>query len=160
MATVLLSIEGVLRADYGDATIDSGVFLYHALSDGGFRVVLTTLDLSPVAQAHWLRVNGFRQHVELLHALPDDLDDTYTRMRQVRAVRGRGEPISFVVDPSTDVARECLYMGVVSMLMLNPVYVAPEARPDWTGARRPWAELVAEVERQKDMRSAEQEQPA
>lgn len=154
MSAVLITIDGVLRSQQG-ATIMDGLLVYSALSEA-YDVMLLADVIDLEMTERWLKVNGFRNHNKVYPRAPEYVSDTDSRIMQVGTVRAAGHSIAFVLDPSVEVAERLLRISVPTMLFLQPKYVAAASRPDYDGSPRPWDELVAEVELQREARSMEE----
>lgn len=144
--TVLIACEGVLRDNVG-TPIPEGISLYAMLCQG-YRVTLC-LD-SPLPQVeHWLRVNGLDRHDHVI-----DTSVAYAgtdlRDRQI-AVERTLSRVDMLLDPSPERVASGMRHGIPSLLFAHPRYARPEFRPDLTRKVRPWEEIAAEIDAQKEI---------
>lgn len=155
MSITVLVVEGVLRQETGDGVIGPGKILYQALAEIG-KVALVSNSLHEDKVEYWLRINGFRDHEYLFPARTDDpFEVGGTRLKQVQSVTATQHSIDFVVEPDPEIAARLMHDGVPTMLFLHPRYARPEFRPDWEEKVTPWDTLVAEVESQTLLRTAD-----
>jgi hypothetical protein len=91
---------------------------------------------------HWLRSN-------LIIGYGDIYDDRYffegqdLRSRQLAIARSKGR-VELFIDPDADRCAEALQLGVTTILFASPKFVRTIRKV------RPWEDMRAEVERQKD----------
>jgi hypothetical protein len=152
-ATVVLVVEGVLRAHVGDRPLPAGMLLYHGLSSIG-HVALVSNDDDAEWTSRWLRTNGFSNHNYLITADPA-VEPRQRRLAQISKLREAGHQIEFIVEPDPAEAAVLLANGISAMVMTHPRYSKPEHRPDYNDDIKPWADFVSEIERQQALRSSD-----
>lgn len=154
-ATAVIVVEGVLRQQVGDGTIPSGIRLYSGLSQ--IMKVALISDDDEESVKRWLRLNGLKDHPQLVARAPmDHPDATVKRLKQLGVLRSFGCNIEFVVEPDPAVATVLLEHGFPVFAALHPQYSRPEFRPDFEGTVVPWDSLVAEVDRQREQRASDE----
>lgn len=151
--TAVIQIEGVLRRPVGGGVIDSGRRLYHGLA-GTYRIVLATRDDDREYHGGWLGMEGFSKHD---HVVYGDIPVSGTREwwpSLARALKGQyGYDVDVFVIPDPHDAAELIGHGHNVLLFAQASYALPEWRPDATPGVVPWAELTAEVTRQRQLRA-------
>jgi hypothetical protein len=150
VASALISVDGVLR-DASGLPISEGVRLVAALSEG-YRVILASRDVDD--DVMWLRIEGIKDHQEVLGDTPGYLRGQDQRLAQVDHLLGRGEGLTLVVDPDPSRVALVMHKGVVGVLFGHPKFARPEYRQDYTHTVRPWDEMVAEIEKQQVLASS------
>lgn len=138
--TALIELTGVLRADNGSPIVE-GTMLYNALA-AWQRLVVVVEDAE--ADERWLTINGFREHAQLL------VGEMPLAVRQARGKLGMD--VQLVVTPSPATAAASMHAGVTTLLFAHPRFARPEFRADYDGDKREWAEIVAEIDAQRDTR--------
>lgn len=151
MTLVAIVVDGVLRQDSGDGVIPSGLLLYNTLKETA-RLALLTDDERPQTH-HWLKVNGFVDHMYVIPPTALGLGSRETRKRQIRRLYKEGNNLAFVVEPDPEVAACLLQEGFPVMLAMHPKYSRPSFRPDYDEFTTPWSVLTEEVDRQRDLRA-------
>lgn len=147
LGTVVLTLEGVLggKDDDVDLTTTSldplGHALYIGLSKVSRLVIASAVERRFVE--HWLRLNYLSSH-QAVTALDD---------RLVARLRAGGENVELVIDANAERAAASLRNGVPTMLFTRPLYARAGHRPDLPQLQRPWAEVVAESQRQRAARA-------
>lgn len=138
MGTALVALEGILRTEVGDP-IPEGIKLYRVLAEH-YRVVILC-DESKEKAEHWLKAN-------LIIGYADIYDDSIAfegqdlRARQLAVAKSQGR-IELFVDPDVDRCAFALANGVATMLFASPKFIRT------TREVRPWEDLAAEVDRQR-----------
>lgn len=146
MASALIAFEGVLRN--GDKAIPEGRRLLAALA-GIYRVIVALDDSEVEAFNYWAKMEGVTQHEEVLAGnLPAALRGQDARLAQVEFLRGRGEHLALVIDGNPAHVRAAYEHGIAGLLFTEPGRTRPEWSPDWDETPVPWADLVADIERQ------------
>lgn len=151
--TALVALDGVLRGPHGQP-LTEGVALYYALSHVYRLVVLTDDDDKP-ADDHWLKVEGLREHVEVISPGQVALRGDGVRERQLAYCRGRGMTVALLLDASPANIAVAVRHGVAGVLFTQPRYARPEFRPDSSRGARAWGELAAELEAQAEMHTSD-----
>jgi hypothetical protein len=151
---VAITIEGVLQQVVGDAPIPTGKHLYEGLSNVAGIALIT--DQDPEVVNRWLGLNGFDKHAFIVpRDVIDPEDLAERRALQVRRLRSYGADVGLVIDSDPMAVRALFRDGVAASLYLSPVYSRPEHRPDYDGEVRPWDDLVAEIERARELRASD-----
>lgn len=138
MATAFVALDGVLRTEVGDP-IAEGVKLFRILSQH-YRVIIAS-DHDPEQTEHWLKTN-------YIVGYGDIYDNRYffegqdLRARQISIALAQGR-VDLVVDPDADRCAFALSKGISTMLFASPKFVRTQRDV------RPWEDLAAEVERQR-----------
>lgn len=155
MTITVMTVEGVIRQNNGDGVIHQGQLLYHALASTS-KVALVSNSLHEDKVEYWLRINGFRDHAYLFCARTDDpFEVAGSRLRQIRSVTDTQHAVDLVIDPDPEIAAALMHEGIPTMLFLHPRYSRPEFRPDHEEEVTPWDRLVAEVDSQALLRTAD-----
>lgn len=139
---VAVALDGVLRAEIGDAPISEGFNLYQALVTT-YRVCVVLDNQDTELAALWLRKEGLRNYVQLHQRRP--LDDRRMQYKRLQAVG----PVELVIDSDPAAVAAAAGLGIPSMCFLHPRATRPEWRPDYEKQPRAWEELVAQVETQR-----------
>lgn len=149
-----ITVEGVLQQTVGDGPIGAGQALYEGLSNT-FKIALIT-DQEPEKVNRWLALNGFDKHV---YVVPKDVADpedvSKRRVQQVARLKSYGGAVDLVFDPDPAVVEALFKQSVPAMLYLSPAYSRPEYRPGFKDEPTPWTDLVAEVERARELRAGD-----
>lgn len=154
MSTIAFAISGVLRAEVGSGIIHSGMRLYKSIIDHGFTVELLSDSMDTASDNHWLSVNGFYEHAHVLAAEVVDDDLVATRLRQAKIIRADLQSdLQFIVDHDLRVIEAAFTEGIPCLAFLLPKYQRPEFRPDFSDKPRAWDDVVAEVDRQREMKA-------
>lgn len=154
MRAVAIALDGVLRKPLDVEAQDFGASLLYAGLTEMFRVVvLGTEDREK--DEHFLGVNGLRRYVKIEGLRPEDGEGVVAQKRaQINRLRAEGFVFEFVIVPDPELATELFEDGVPVLLYMHPTYGAKQYRPDV--AIRPWDELVAEVEFQRQVLADQQ----
>ena len=139
---VAVALDGVLRADIGNAPIPEGFNLYQALVTT-YRVCVVLDDTNTEMAALWLRKEGLRDYVQLHQRRP--LDDRAMQYKRLQAVGS----VELVVDSDPAAVVAATDLGIPAMCFVHPRAQRPEWRPDYEKAPRAWDELVASVEKRR-----------
>lgn len=153
--TIVIVVEGVLKQNSGESVIPQGMRLYHSLKDHA-KVALVSNSLNEEVVEHWLKVNGFTDHVHFIGAsVTDPFEVGGTRKRQLSALREYNNVVEMVIEPDPEVAAILMEEGYTVAAFLHPRYSRPEFRPDYVAEVTPWESLVAEVERQAELKASD-----
>lgn len=154
MASALIAAEGVLRVR--GKTIPEGRRLVSALAQV-YRVVIALDDNEVDAFGYWAKMESIKGHTEVLPGLlPLSMRGGDPRVAQIDFLRGRGEHLALLVDADPTHVQAAFEQGMLGMLFCDPGLMRPEWRPDWDETPTPWADLVAEIERQHYTESQQQ----
>jgi hypothetical protein len=148
---IVMSLDGVIRADNGDL-IPPGLILYRGFHSLGRVILLTELDR--VRAEAWCVLHNLADYDELIDQTVVIDPDEPLRLRQLHVARSRA-PIDFYLDSDPTWVAKAFEMGITSVLFSHPSYARPEFRPDAPKGIRPWDELVAERTRQQAMIAAD-----
>jgi len=137
--SALIALDGVLRTETGDP-IPDGIKLYRILAES-YRVIISS-DLSPALTEHWLKSN-------MIVGFGDIFNDTHfyvgqdLRTRHIDIAKAQGK-LELFVDSGADHCAYALSLGIPTVMYANPTFVRT------TRIIKPWADLQAEVDRQKE----------
>jgi len=153
-STCVIVADGILRHPISGQPTTVGRRLYTGLA--------TTYRLAVLSDTHatlatWLRVEGFTPPAEYVvtSQATDPDDPAARRLDQLRRLAAYGCAVELVIEPNPAVAAVLLGHGYTVMLLAHPAYAQPSWRPDYTGSSRRWDDLVAEIDRQRTLRSAD-----
>lgn len=141
-----MALEGVLAGRDDDIELSqaqlepAGHLLYASLART--RLVLATRQERRLVD-HWCRLNGLQSHASIVF-----LDD-----RTIQRARGAGEVIDLYIDHDGARTASALRNGVPILLFSRPLYARASHRPDLPQLQRPWAEVVAESQAQREARA-------
>lgn len=157
MSQIGFALDGVLRRITDAQSLDpNGRLLFEGLKNLGRITFLAdgfTRDRSLIE--HFLKMNRISEYVDIDISVPSDGPDTVSRrLTQLNRLRRTGA-ISFVVEPDPKIAAALMADGVLTLLYMHPQFTVPSWRPDYIGGVRRWDDLVAETERQEDLRADE-----
>lgn len=123
MKHVAIAIQGVLRDPVNGQPSESGRSLYLALT-AGYRVTLLADIGDQIITGHWLKVEGFDQHINVLHA-------ESTRYLQIKALRALG-PLELVVTAEPELAHDLFTLGQAHLVYIHPrQYTSLPPRQEW-----------------------------
>lgn len=162
MSTALIDVEGVLGEHsviHGFHPIPEGVRLAKALQ-GGYQVILSTIQGGPEAVEFWLRINGMSKpafYEDLLHRQPEwaDLEDWELRARHARVLRTTGSDVGLVVSADPQALLAATEMGFPCLFFINPGYRWGEYRPDKKRLPRAWQDIEDEMTRQVELKATD-----
>ena len=150
-------LDGVLRRIADSQAIDpNGRMLFEGLKSFG-RITFLADGFSRDRKLieHFLKFHRITDYVDIdISVLSDGPDTVARRLTQISRLRRSG-PVSFVVEPDPKIAAALLSEGIPAFLYLHPQFTVPSWRPDFGGRLRRWDDLVAETERQEDLRADE-----
>lgn len=131
-----------------------GYKLYEGVRRGWTNVCVASTVFDPEALKRWLKINGFAKWEKLeckssSSAMPPA---EWVGGHMVDVYRSNGWEVGPVVSSDPTVVRLALMRGVPAWLVAHPTYMRPEHRPDAVREPRAWDSLVAEVERQHEMK--------
>lgn len=133
---ILLSLDGVLRAESGEPN-RTGVIIYYALNEA-HRVALITKD-SLTDSKHWLNSHGIIGYDDLLDNAVE-LEGEDLKKRQFTLSRSKA-PVELYVDSDPSMCAWVISQGVATLLVSNPSYLPIEHRPDAPSKVRKWADI-------------------
>jgi DNA-binding transcriptional ArsR family regulator len=149
---IAMLIEGVLKSPASEASIQTGMHLYHAFIEVEHRLHLIAEDLDEVTR-DWLKYTFIPGYITLSAVEPLDMAQR-TLHRTLGKLRATGA-IDLVIDPDPVRAADSYRRGYSVMPLLIPAYARPHWRPDYDETPRPWDELATEVDRQKLLAAAQ-----
>lgn len=152
-----ITLDGVMRRITDQSVPNpNGLMIFEGLKQFGRVTFLAdgfTRDLAPIE--HFLKLHRITGHVGIdVSVLSDGGSIVDRRLVQIGRMRRNG-PISLVIEPDPKIAAGLLADGVPTLLYLHPQYSVPSWRPDHDGAPRRWDDLVAETDRQNNLRAEE-----
>lgn len=157
MSQIGFALDGVLRRVNDAQSLDpNGRLLFEGLKNLG-RVTFLADGFNRDRKfiEHFLKFHRISEYVDIdITVLSDGPDTVSRRLTQINRLRRTG-PITFVIEPDPKVAAALLADGVPTLLYLHPQFTVPSWRPDFGGRLRRWDDLVAETERQEDLRADE-----
>ncbi|MFE6745896.1 hypothetical protein ACFVGM_08605 [Kitasatospora purpeofusca] len=146
MLTVVLVVEGVLRAPGGDGHLETGYGLYQALAPVS-QLYLLTHEFEEEELTTWLKRQRLTGHLGVLNSPAPGPAGRLDVLERVRSFR-----VSLVIEPDPACAAAELAAGWTTLLHTHAAYAQPRWRPDYDGTPRPWGELTAEIDRQQLLR--------
>jgi hypothetical protein len=152
-----LVLDGVLRRINDSQAVDqNGLLLFEGLKNlGRITFLADGFNRDRTVIEHFLRFHRISDYVDIdITVLSDGPDTVSRRLTQIKRLRRTG-PITFVVEPDPKIAAALMADGVSTLLYLHPQFTVPSWRPDYIGGVRRWDDLVAETERQEDLRADE-----
>lgn len=151
--SIAITAEGILRQLIGGAPVPQGQRLYAALGSL-YRLVVLTDEPDATEMKNWLYTENFRPNpVWVLPRLPIYGETPNARWMQLARARNYGAQIDAVIDPDPAVCAYLLSQGFLTLNALHPSYALPEWRPDYDAALKPWDEIEAEIDRQRELRN-------
>jgi hypothetical protein len=158
MATIAMSIDGVLTTENGNENIlntessNAGKVLYSALKETS-RLLLLSNDPSKDRVKSWLARERFTRYADV-HCYPIDTNMTYAewRVKHIKDMIGIGHNISFFIDADPEAVGKALEAGVNSMLVAFPGVIP--GRMDKEYEYSPWYSLVDTIEQQSMLRAS------
>lgn len=145
---IVITVDGVLKHPDSDSPINEGLTFYRALIETKHRVILLTESLSKPA-IEWLRHQRAEGFVKIYGIDPADLEQG-TLLRTLARVRHTGR-VDLLIDPDPGRCAKAFAAGYTVMPLLSPSFARPHWRPDYESTPRPWEELDAEVQRQRQI---------
>lgn len=153
--TAVMQVEGVLRKPVTGAPIDEGRRLYHGLA-GTFDIVLVSEGNDQQYYKTWLGMEGFAKHAHVVYSgeWRPEADNWWVRTAGMLKLSYGYNTALFVIPDPLD-ATALIGRGYSTLLFTQASYALPEWMPDSKPGIRPWAELIAEVERGRALRAAD-----
>lgn len=149
MLTIVMVLEGVLRAAGTEAQFETGWALYQALALNS-RLYLMSSEWTEAEMTPWLRGRNLSGHLGYLYAPGNGPAARLDALQRVRSWR-----VSLVLEPDPSCAAAEIEAGWNVLLHTHAAYSRPEWRPDYTGTPRPWDELTNAIDRQTALRGAD-----
>lgn len=156
MLAAVMVVEGLLRAEDGEAHRDVGWSLYQALAKNT-RLYLLSATWTEEQCALWLAKRQLRGHIGYLH---QTIPGTAGRLEALDRIRSWH--IGLVLEPDPSIAAALLRAGWSTAVITHSTYTQPQWRPDYDATPRPWDDLTDAVEQQTALRLTDprtQEQP-
>jgi hypothetical protein len=135
----IVALEGVLKNEVGDP-IPDGIKLFRVLAEQ-YRIIISS-DMSGELTEHWLRSNLIIGYGEVYDSSMF-YEGQDLRLRHLDIAKSKGK-VELFIDPDADYCAEALRIGIPTMMFASPIFVRT------TRKVRPWDELKAEVDRQRD----------
>jgi hypothetical protein len=135
----IVALEGVLKNEVGDP-IPDGIKLFRVLAES-YRIIISS-DMSGDLTDHWLRSNLIIGYGEVYDSSMF-YEGQDLRLRHLDIAKSKGK-VELFIDPDADYCAEALRIGIPTMMFASPIFVRT------TRKVRPWDELKAEVDRQRD----------
>lgn len=153
VSSCVITVEGILRKYVTEATIPTGICLYHGLANT-FNVLLAT-DLEKAELDRWCSIEGLTRHaaVEYNEGTVSFMDPDFRRRFQVNSLRNRGYSIDLVIEPSPVIVTKLLMEGYTTMLFTHADYSLPQWRPDYEHKVRPWEEIETYENKMAELRA-------
>lgn len=150
MASVAITVEGVLRRTTGGQPIVQGLDLYYGLATRNKIVLITDeKDTGTTELAWWLHMEGMHEHQRIVYSSPMwDGDVSERRVCQVNAARRLGHDIQLVIEPDPAVSAGLITSGYNTLTFTHASYSVPSWRPDYKLVPTPWDKLSEQVERE------------
>ena len=161
MPAIAVTVEGVLRKVAGGQPIAVGVDLYYGLATRAKLILLTDeLETARDELEHWLRVEGMNEHAQILWNDPvwgiyAESPDT-RRVHQCNRARLHGHVVDLVVEANPLVSAALIESGYNVLTFSHAEYSVPAWRPDYKFKPAPWDQLVQRVEREAELRAADE----
>lgn len=154
--TAVFQVEGILRKPVGGQPLDSGRRLYHGLASM-YSLVLVTESTDRQQIKTWLAMEGFDKHAHIIHDMDTGVAGTgiwwLTTANMLR--NNHGYNIEYFVLNDPEAASYLIKYGYSTLLVTNAAYALPEWRPDADKGVTAWADLAAEIDRQRTLRAAD-----
>lgn len=147
-SSCVIVIPGVLMQIVSSAPIQTGIQLYHGLSET-FNVLLVTDDNKEKTD-YWLKLENLNKHGTVLYG---EETQGSQRLKQVSSLRVRGFSVDLVVEPDPVIAAELIRNGFSVCNFLHSQYSYPTWRPDFEGKTRGWEEIQKQVEMDRYLKS-------
>lgn len=135
----IVALEGVLKNEVGDP-IPDGIKLFRVLAES-YRIIISS-DMSGDLTDHWLRSNLIIGYGEVYDSSMF-YEGQDLRLRHLDIAKSKGK-VELFIDPDADYCAEALRIGIPTMMFASPIFVRT------TRKVKPWDELTAEVDRQRD----------
>lgn len=155
MSAVAITVEGVLRKSFGGAGIPSGMNLYYGMATRAKIVLLTSEMQKEGGLEHWLLVEGMAEHVRIIWSdvVLQSMPAAEERLRQLAEARQLGFDIELVVESDPAVSARLLAGGYNTLTFTHAEYTVAAWRPDARLKVKPWDDLVAQVDREQELRA-------
>ncbi|MEU1816035.1 hypothetical protein ABZ543_12690 [Streptomyces roseifaciens] len=147
--SVVMVVEGILRAPDSEAHFDTGWGLYHACAPNTRLYLLSHTWAAPDIQP-WLAKRHLTRHLQYLHQPDPGPAGRLEALDRLRSWR-----VSLVIEPDPECAAAEINAGWNTALVTHPQYTQARWRPDYPGRIRPWDQLTHAIERQTELRLAD-----
>lgn len=147
--TVVIVVEGVLRAPVAGAPILQGKLLYYGLASM-MSVVLFSRETPKEELDQFLMLENMNLHA---HVVYPDKPYSWLTARSKMAQLRRQYSVEMVIDADTPACAELLEDGFNVLHFLHAEYAVPSWRPDYEFKVRPWDSLAAQIAKNAELRS-------
>ena len=144
--SVLIFMDGVLRKPFDKSPLFEGLNLYKGLNEVNRVVVLA--DDKEKADV-WFKKNTVNAKLDDIVG-PSRVVSDNPKLQQVLDCQSKGK-IDFVITDDSDLARDLLERGIMTMVFLSPRYARPEFRPDAREGVKSWDKITEELDRQQGL---------
>lgn len=144
--SVLIFLDGVLRKTGDKSPMFEGLNLYKGLNEVN-RVVILAEDKEKADL--WFKANTLNAKLDDIIG-PSKIVSDNPKLQQVLDCQAKGK-IDFVVTDDSDLARDLLERGIMTMVFLSPRYSRPEFRPDAREGVKSWDKITEELDRQQGL---------
>lgn len=143
---ILMFLDGVLR-NAKDAPIYEMMAILNATRDSK-KVTILAKDRTDAER--WLKTVGLGKidHLVDYKNVTATEDKDYWLVEHCRSQN----KIDMVFTSDPELAKRLLEQGINTSLLLHPLYIRPEFRPDGRG-KRSWDEIVEEMDKQQELYS-------
>jgi len=146
MQDTVIVMEGVLRSAASEGCIKEGAALYRALA-GGSRLHILTAQWDIASASRWLAAFNMTGHMRIVVAVTESPAD---RVDALSKIPTYGLP-PLVIEADPECAAEEVRHGYPVLLFARPYYSDLGWQPDVPKVARPWADVMAEMERQEEL---------
>ena len=144
--SILIFMDGVLRKTTDKSPMFEGLNMYRGLNEVN-RVVILADDKERADI--WFKSNTINAKLDDIVG-PSKLVSDNPKLQQVLDAQAKGK-IDFVVTDDSDLARDLLERGIMTMVFLSPRYARPEFRPDAREGVKSWEKITEELDRQQGL---------
>ena len=146
MASIAVTVEGVLRRVQGGSLIQPGLDVYWGLATRA-KVILLTGEVDHEGLEYWLRSEGLNAHVRIIWSdvVRADLTSGAERLDQLSEARKNGHDIQLVIEPDPEVSTQLILAGYNVATFTHAEYTVPNWRPDAVTQVAAWADLADQV---------------
>lgn len=144
---ILLYADGVLR-NKRKVPIRESLVLYRTLKET--QKVFIACDDRAECET-WMRQHNLKAFDDLVDGRVP-FSSEILEVSQAEYVRSQGK-LEMVITGNVGSAKELLERGFRTLLLLDPEYIDPAARPDNQNGRKSWDEIQAEIDKQQEMYS-------
>ena len=147
--TVVIVVEGVLRAPVAGVPILQGKLLYFGLASQ-MSVVLFSRETPKEELDKFLMLEGLNLHAHIIY--PDKPYPWLTNRAKMAQLR-RQYGIEMIIDADTPACAELLEDGFNVLHFLHAQYAVPSWRPDYEFKVKPWDDLSQQIAKNAELRA-------